>query len=208
VTLRRLVMVRHGQTDFNAEGRMQGHLDSQLTGLGLAQARRAAGVLSRYDPVRVISSDLTRAARTAEEIGQICGLPVKLDARLRETNLGRWQGLTPAQVEVEWPGALATWRSDPRWSPPEGESRVDVAARALPLVRELEQEFAVDRASTVLLCAHGGLIAALTCALLGLVPDSWTALGGLGNACWATVQRRSELTSGWRLTGYNVGVLD
>jgi glucosyl-3-phosphoglycerate phosphatase len=208
VTLRRLVMVRHGQTDFNAEGRMQGHLDSQLTELGLAQARRAAGVLSRYDPARVISSDLIRAARTAEEIGQICGLPVKLDARLRETNLGRWQGLTPAQVEVDWPGALATWRSDPTWSPPGGESRLDVAARALPLVRELEQEFGADRASTVLLCAHGGLIAALTCALLGLLPASWTALGGLGNGCWATVQRRSEPSSGWRLTGYNVGVLD
>lgn len=208
MTLRRLVMVRHGQTDFNAEGRMQGHLDSHLTELGLAQIRRAAPALARYDPVRLISSDLSRAARTAEEIGQLCGLPVKLDCRLRETHLGSWQGLTPAQVERDWPGALATWRSDPTWAPPGGESRVSVAARALPLVRELEKEFDADPPATVLLCAHGGLIAALTCALLGLVPANWMVLGGLGNGCWATVQRRSQPNSGWRLTGFNVGVLD
>jgi glucosyl-3-phosphoglycerate phosphatase len=208
VSLRRLVMVRHGQTDFNAEGRMQGHLDSQLTDLGLRQARRAAGALARYDPARLISSDLSRAARSAEEIGQVCGLPVKLDARLRETHLGQWQGMTPAQVELEWPGALATWRSDPTWSPPGGESRLAVAARAVPLVRELEQEFASDPPSTVLLCAHGGLITALTCALLGLAPASWTSLGGLANGCWVTVQRRSAPNSGWRLSGFNVGVLE
>ena len=208
MTLRRLVMVRHGQTDFNAEGRMQGHLDSQLTELGVAQVRRAAPLLARYDPVRLISSDLSRAARMAEEIGQVCGLPVKLDSRLRETHLGKWQGLTPAQVERDWPGALATWRSDPTWSPPGGESRAAVVTRALPLVRELEQEFDADPPSTVLLCAHGGLIAALTCALLGLASANWMALGGLGNGCWATVQRRSQPNSGWRLTGFNLGVLD
>jgi 2,3-bisphosphoglycerate-dependent phosphoglycerate mutase/probable phosphoglycerate mutase len=201
-------MVRHGQTDFNAEGRMQGHLDSQLTELGMTQARRAASVVARYDPVRLISSDLSRAARSADEIGQVCGLPVKLDARLRETDLGQWQGLTPAQVELDWPGALVTWRTDPTWSPPGGESRVAVAARAVPVVHELEREFASDPPSTVLLCAHGGLIAALTCALLGLVPATWMSLGGLGNGCWVTLQRRPTPASAWRLTGYNIGVLD
>jgi len=208
VTLRRLVLLRHGQTDFNAEGRMQGHLDSGLTELGVAQVRRAVPALVRLDPARLISSDLCRAVRSAEEIAQVSGLPVKLDPRLRETHLGDWQGLTPERVEADWPGALATWRADPTWSPPGGESRVAVAARALPLIDELDEEFAADPPSTVLLCAHGGLIAALTSALLGLEIASWTAMGGLGNACWVTVQRRRERGSGWRLTGYNVGVLD
>jgi len=208
VTLRRLVLVRHGQTDFNAEGRMQGHLDSELTEFGVAQVRRAAAVLARFDPARLISSDLSRAARSAEEIGLICGLAAKLDARLRETHLGEWQGLTPADVDARWPGALATWRADPTWSPPGGESRVAVAARAMPLIDELDQEFAADPPRTVLLCAHGGLITALSCALLGLQPPSWTALGGLGNARWVTVQRRAGPETRWRLTGFNVGLLD
>jgi broad specificity phosphatase PhoE len=208
VTLRRLVLVRHGETDFNAEGRMQGHLDSELTELGVSQVRRAAPALARFDPVRLISSDLSRAARSAEEIGLVCGLPVKLDARLRETHLGDWQGLTPEQVDLDWPGALATWRSDPTWSPPGGESRVAVAARARPLVDELDAEFASDPPSTVLLCAHGGLITALSCALLGLELASWTSLGGMGNANWVTLQRRSPPGSRWRMTRYNAGVLD
>ncbi|MBO0848648.1 MAG: histidine phosphatase family protein [Pseudonocardia sp.] len=208
MTLRRLVLVRHGETDFNAEGRMQGHLDSELTQVGLAQARRVAPALARFKPARLLSSDLSRAARTAEEIGLVCGLPVELDTRLRETHLGEWQGLTVAQVEVGWPGALDTWRADPTWSPPGGESRVAVAARAMPLVEQLAAEFAEEPPMTVLLCAHGGLISALTCALLGLDPASWTALGGLGNARWATVRRRPAPTAPWRLTSYNVGIPD
>ena len=207
MTLRRLVLVRHGQTDYNAEGRMQGHVDSELTARGVAQVRQVAPALAGFDPVRLISSDLSRAARSAEEIGLVCGLPVKLDARLRETHLGEWQGLTPEQVEQGWPGALATWRADPSWAPPGGESRVQVAARARPLVEELDREFADDPPSTVLLCAHGGLITALSCALLNLELPSWTALGGMGNACWVTLRRRSESGTRWRLTGFNVGVL-
>lgn len=208
MTLSRLLLVRHGETDFNAEGRMQGHLESDLTEFGLAQARRVARALVTFQPARLVSSDLSRAARTADEIGLACGLPVKLDPRLRETHLGDWQGLTVTEVEAAWPGALATWRADPTWSPPGGESRVQVAARAMPLVEELAEEFAADPPTTIVLCAHGGLISALTCALLGLEQASWTALGGLDNARWATVRRRSTPASRWRLTGYNVGVLE
>lgn len=208
MTLRRLVLVRHGQTDFNAEGRMQGQLDSTLTELGLAQARRAGPALAAYEPVRLISSDLTRAARSAEEIAPALGLPVKLDARLRETHLGRWQGLTADDVARDWPGALERWRNDPAWSPPGGESRVVVAARSLPVVDELDAECADDPPSTVLLCAHGGVITALSCALIRLEESSWMSLGGLGNACWVVLARRSEPDAPWRLTGFNVGVQD
>lgn len=208
MTLRRLVMVRHGQTDFNVEGRMQGHLESDLTALGLEQAYRTAQLLVGYQSVRLISSDLSRAARTAEQIGLAVGLPVTLDERLRETNLGKWQGFTADEVEVDWPGAVATWRSDPTWAPPGGESRVDVANRALPVVDELDRELAGDQPVTAMFCAHGGLISSLTCALIGLDPPGWVALAGLGNAHWSIVQRRAEPGSPWRLSGFDVGPID
>lgn len=206
MTLARLLFVRHGQTDFNAEGRMQGHLDSHLTELGLAQARAIGPTLAEQGPNLLLSSDLSRAARTADEIGQACGLPVKLDSRLRETDLGEWQGLTVAEVAEQWPGALDTWRADSSWAPPGGESRVTVAARAVPLIDELEREYAADPPTTVLLCSHGGVIAALVCALLGFDPVHWTAIGGLENARWASLRRRQRPGSKWRLTGYNLGI--
>jgi 2,3-bisphosphoglycerate-dependent phosphoglycerate mutase/probable phosphoglycerate mutase len=208
VTLRRLVLVRHGETDFNAEGRMQGQLESELTEKGRRQARTVGPLLARYQPARLTSSDLSRAVSTAEEIGHTIGLPVKLDARLRETHLGEWQGLTIRQVQAQWPADLERWRADPTWAPPGGESRVQVAGRALSVVTELEAEFSEGGLTTALLCAHGGLIAGLVCALIGLEEPSWTAIGGLGNARWAVVRRRQVPGSSWRLTGYDLGPLE
>lgn len=208
MTLRRLVLVRHGQTDFNAEGRMQGHRESELTELGLAQARATAPLLARYHAVRLLSSDLGRAVRTAEEIGSVIGLPITLDERLRETHLGKWQGMTPSEVEADWPGAIRQWQGDATWNPPSGESRVEVAARAVPVIHELERELADSEPSTAIICAHGGVIAALCCVLLGLDTAHWMTLGGLDNAHWAILRRRSVVGGFWRLTGFNVGPLD
>ncbi len=111
MTLRRMVLLRHGETDFNVEGRMQGHLDSRLTDAGRKQIRRAAPVLARLRPERLLSSDLQRAPETGDEVGAACGIPVKVDPRLRETHLGRWQGRTAAEIEESRPGAIAAWRS-------------------------------------------------------------------------------------------------
>jgi 2,3-bisphosphoglycerate-dependent phosphoglycerate mutase/probable phosphoglycerate mutase len=211
VTLRRLILLRHGQTDYNVAGRMQGHLDSILTDAGREQAVAAAPVLAALAPDRLISSDLRRAADTAEVVGQACGLPVKFDARLRETHLGRWQGRSVAEIERDEPGAISTWRSDPAWAPPGGESRVDVVLRSRPVVDELDEELADDPAEpaasseTVLLVAHGGLIAGLVSGLLDLPTAVWPAIGGLGNCRWAVLARRADHPR-WRLAGYNVGV--
>lgn len=210
MSLARLILVRHGETDFNVERRMQGHLESELTEFGRTQIRAAAPVLAAYRPARLLSSDLSRAARTADEVGEVCGLPVKLDSRLRETHLGQWQGLTLAEVEAGWPGALAVWRGDPTVSPPGGESRVAVAARVGPLVAELVEELtdeldpgeASAPADTVLLFSHGGLIASLSCALMGLSVASWMALTGPGNCRWTVLRRRAGQ---WRLICHNVG---
>src|SRR5690606_37029703 len=105
VRVRRLVMLRHGQTEYNADSRMQGQLDSQLTDLGRAQAVAAAEVLAKRQPLLIVSSDLHRAYDTAVTLGERTGLPVHVDTRLRETHLGEWQGLTHHQVDAKAPGA-------------------------------------------------------------------------------------------------------
>jgi 2,3-bisphosphoglycerate-dependent phosphoglycerate mutase/probable phosphoglycerate mutase len=206
VSLRRLILLRHGQTDYNVTGRMQGHLDSILTTLGHEQAAVAAPVLAALGPDRVLSSDLRRAVDTAEVVGAACGLPVKFDARLRETHLGDWQGRTVADIDRDYPGAITAWRSDPTWAPPGGESRVDVVARARPVVDELDAEFAdsATESSSVLLVAHGGLIAGLVTGLMELPTEVWPSFGGLGNCRWAVLARRADHPR-WRLAGYNVG---
>jgi glucosyl-3-phosphoglycerate phosphatase len=187
--VRRLVMLRHGQTDFNLGSRMQGQLDTDLSELGRAQAVAAAEVLGKLQPLRIVSSDLRRAYHTAVMLGEHTGLHVQVDQRLRETHLGDWQGLTHTEVDAEAPGARLAWREDATWAPHGGESRVDVAARSVPLVAELvsgEPEWgdAAEPDRPVVLVAHGGLIAALSAAVLKLPVANWPILGGMGNCSW------------------------
>lgn len=201
MTLSRLVLWRHGETDYNAGRRMQGHLDSVLTPVGRAQARRAAPVLAAFEPQLLLTSDLRRAADTAAELATAVGLAPASDPRLRETHLGQWQGLSHDEVDQTWPGARLAWRRDPLWAPPGGESRVEVAARARALVSELD----AGAAERVVLCTHGGLIASLVASLLLLPLANWPALGGIGNCCWSVLERPSP-DSLWRLVAYNAGL--
>ncbi|ORB04435.1 histidine phosphatase family protein [Mycolicibacter minnesotensis] len=187
--VRRLILLRHGQTEFNAGSRMQGQLDTVLSDLGRAQAEAAAEVLRKRHPLLIVSSDLWRAYDTATVLAEHNGLQVRVDTRLRETHLGDWQGLTHDEVDATAPGARLAWRDDARWAPHGGESRIDVAERSVPLVQELvagEPEWGrADHADQpVVLVAHGGLIAALTAALLRLPVENWPALGGMANASW------------------------
>ncbi len=210
--VRRLVMLRHGQTEYNAGSRMQGQLDTDLTDLGRDQAVAAAEVLAKRQPLVIVSSDLRRALDTAVCLGERSGMPVVVDTRLRETHLGDWQGKTHLEVDAVAPGARLAWRDNARWAPHGGESRVDVAARSMPLVAELiaaQTEWAVDEPERpVVLVAHGGLIAALTAALLGLPVDNWPILGGMGNCSWVQLSGHSETDAAaedirWRLDVWN-----
>jgi 2,3-bisphosphoglycerate-dependent phosphoglycerate mutase/probable phosphoglycerate mutase len=202
VSLKRLVLWRHGETDYNAAGRMQGHLDSALTPVGWNQARFAVPALARFSPDLVIASDLRRATDTATVLTEAIGVPLRIDKRLRETHLGEWQGLTGQQVDERSPGDRDRWRIDARWAPPGGESRVDVAERAAEVVADLLRP-EVDPGETVLLAAHGGLITALTARLLDLPIDRWPMLGGIANCHWVELSRRD---GGWRLYAYNAGM--
>jgi probable phosphoglycerate mutase len=214
--VRRLVMLRHGQTGYNATNRMQGQLDTELSDLGRDQAVAAAEVLAKRQPLAIVSSDLRRALDTAVALGERSGQAVLVDTRLRETHLGDWQGMTHLEVDAAAPGARLAWRDDARWAPHGGESRVDVAARSMPLVSELideQTEWGLDQRGDdperpVVLVTHGGLIAALTAALLGLPVDNWPALGGMGNASWVQLSGHSQPDAGlddirWRLDVWN-----
>jgi probable phosphoglycerate mutase len=205
-------MLRHGQTEYNAGSRMQGQLDTELSDLGRAQAISAAEVLAKRQPLLIVSSDLRRALDTALALGDQAGLPVTTDTRLRETHLGDWQGMTHLEVDVIAPGARLAWRDDARWAPHGGESRVDVARRSLPLVEELvagQADWGVDAPDRpVVLVAHGGLIAALTGAVLGVPVDNWPIFGGMGNASWVQLTGHSEPEAAfsdirWRLDVWN-----
>lgn len=201
MTLRRLVLWRHGETDYNAAGRMQGHLDSALTQVGWNQARFAVPALARFQPDLIIASDLRRATDTATVLAESIGVPLRIDKRLRETHLGEWQGLTGAEVDERSPGERERWRLDSTWAPPGGESRVDVADRAVEVVADLRT--AEEPSETVLLAAHGGLILALTARLVGLPVASWPVLGGIGNCHWVELGLRD---GAWRLHAYNAGM--
>ena len=196
MSLQRLVLWRHGETDFNAAQRMQGQLDSQLTATGLGQARRAAPVLAALQPDVLMTSDLSRAADTAAVLAAEMGLPLRMDKRLRETHLGQWQGMTHAEVEAVFPGGIQSWRRDPRCAPPGGESRVEVAARAVEVVGELD----AAGHETAVLCTHGGLIAGLTPLLLELPVAGWPVFAGISNCHWTVLLRSG---SRWRLQSYN-----
>src|ERR1700687_288726 len=191
-----LVMLRHGQTDYNAGSRMQGQLDTELSDLGRDQAVAAAEVLAKRQPLVIVSSDLRRALDTAVALGERSGLPVLVDTRLRETHLGDWQGLTHLEVDAAAPGARLAWRGQGPWGADGGGKRRAAAGGLLELVAAQTEWGVDDPERPVVLVAHGGLIAALTAALLALPVDNWPALGGMGNASWVQLSGHSQ-TDGW-----------
>jgi broad specificity phosphatase PhoE len=147
-----LLVVRHGQSEWNASGRWQGQADPPLDRAGQLQAAAAAEVLGTFDAVW--ASDLQRATLTARIIAELLGIgPVQIDPRLRETDVGPWQGLTRVEVEAGWPGYLAERRR------PDGFEPYDLAAARLQSA--LSDIAAEHPGGQVLVITHGGVIRAL-----------------------------------------------
>lgn len=122
--VRTLILLRHGQTEWNATDRMQGQIDTDLTELGRRQAKEAARELVSRNAIAIVSSDLRRAFDTASALAEHTTVPVVKDARLRETDLGDWEGLTHLDVDADYPGARVAWRLDATYTPPGGESKL------------------------------------------------------------------------------------
>ena len=153
----RVIVVRHGQTEWNVAARIQGQGDSELTEEGRAQARSIAGRLAREPFDVLVSSDLGRAAATAEHIAKRCGKPIVLDARLRERHFGVGEGMTYEEVDRAYPGAFARIRNvDPDFVIPGGESRRQFHERVRAAFDSIAQAHA---GRTVVVVTHGGALA-------------------------------------------------
>lgn len=196
--LDRLILWRHGRTEWNASGRFQGQRDTALDKTGLAQAREAAPYLAAENPTAIVASDLQRADHTAQTLAAVTGLPVRHDPRLRETSLGGWEGLDRAEAAAAFPAEFADWQSGVQPNPGNGETALVVAARTFELVEELVG----TESGTVVLVAHGGSLKALTCRLMGLPEDTWSLIAPLRNCHW-TEMRRTDAGQ-WRLQGHNI----
>lgn len=206
MTAQRLVVWRHGRTEWNATGRFQGQADIELDDLGQAQAKAAAQILAGYAPVQIVASDLLRAQATAAALAEVTGLPVSLDARLREIHVGSWEGLTGPE----------TWKSDPELADrlaagedvrrsPTGERVAEVAERVAEAFTEIVD--AAPRGSTVVATMHGMSARVGIARFLGLPPELWNRLGGLDNCAWATLTRHRS-GGFWRAQEYNVSGFD
>lgn len=161
----RLILVRHGMTEWNNEFRYQGHADINLNEEGFRQAEALREKLAGEKLAAVYSSDLSRAYNTAVVIVAPHGLPVQVCPDLREINFGAWEGLTYYDIEKNYPEQLKIWRQTPHLlQVPEGET--------FPLIRDkacacAEKIIAKHMDETVLIVTHGGTIAAMICGLLG-----------------------------------------
>lgn len=192
-----LIAVRHGETAWNRETRIQGQLDIPLNALGQAQAQRVAQALSGELVHAVYASDLSRARQTAEAIAAGLGLPVRLDAGLRERAFGVFEGLTWAEIESAWPAESQRWRRrDPDFGAPGGEVLQDFYQRCVGSVARLAQR---HPGQTVVIVAHGGVLDCLYRAGARVelqAARSWV----LGNA---TINRLIHSPQGFNLVGWN-----
>ena len=197
----RLVIWRHGQTDWNIENRFQGHSDIPLNSVGHYQAEHAAKILEAMGATRIIASDLIRAQQTAEKLSALTGLPVETDARLRETNGGNWEGKTGSENRANDSARFIGWISGDDGPAGEiGERRSEVALRAEAAAQDALQ----SAEGTVVFVTHGGTARCLLGKLLGLNFADWSSLGGLSNAQWSVLEY-SKYLNRWTLSEHNAG---
>jgi broad specificity phosphatase PhoE len=209
-TARRLVVVRHGETLDNAAGIWQGLKDSELSPVGLAQADKAAPAVAAYQPELLVASDLARARVTAERVGEAAGMPVRLDPRLREIDVGEWQGVTTAEVRNRDPELLAAMgRGEDIRRGHTGETVAELAARVRAALDDVIAELSPGRVAVVV--CHGVAARAGVASLVGLDQmQALQVLWGLENCHWAVLAEAS-LVSGapvpprWRIDAWNLG---
>jgi len=197
---RSLLLLRHGQTAWNLEQRIQGHTDSQLDELGHDQARAAAKEIAALRPARIWSSDLSRAAATAAYLGEACGLTPVPDARLREYALGARESLTHDEYAAAHADEYARFLKGDFDVVPGSEKTPAVTDRMTAALRDLLIATAPGELSVAV--SHGASLRVAVAAMLGWVPAQALTLGALGNACWA-ILAESSATGELRLAAYN-----
>ena len=197
----RLVLWRHGQTDYNVAGKVQGRVDIPLNEAGRAQAASAAPGLAALRPTAIVSSPLRRARQTAEALSAVTGVDVRIDHGLVERSFGMWEGLGRARIEEGWPEQFAVWRAG---GDPAGVGVETRAAAAARVGAALERIAAAVGEATVVVVAHGAAITLGATRLLGLDPSAWFGLRGLDNCRYAVLSSTAR-SPGWRLERWNSG---
>lgn len=193
----RIIAIRHGETAWNVDTRLQGHLDIELNPTGRDQARRLAQALAHESINAIYSSDLLRAWETACAIASATGGPLAAHRGLRERGFGVFQGKTYAEIEAAWPEQSRRWRQrDPHWAPEGGESLLAVRERINATACELA---ARHLGQQIVLVAHGGVLDALYRTATGQdvqAPRTWQ----LGNAA---INRLLWTPEGMTLVGWS-----
>jgi probable phosphoglycerate mutase len=153
----RIIAVRHGETAWNVDARIQGQLDIGLNDTGRWQARRVGEALAAEQITAVYSSDLGRAHETAQAVAQVTGVPVVADEGLRERSFGIFEGKTFDEIHETWPDHAHNWRKRiPEWQPPDGgESLLELRER---VTRTMEELAARHPGEQIVVVAHGGVL--------------------------------------------------
>jgi probable phosphoglycerate mutase len=194
----RLIVWRHGNTDWNADERVQGQTDTPLNALGRQQAADAARVLLAMRPEAIVASDLVRASDTAAALASISGLTVSYDKRLRERFFGAWQGLTMADVAVQRPEEYARWKAG-RPVGADVETLDDLGSRVASALQA-----AAGLGDTVVVATHGAAARQGVGHLLGWPPATLRTLLPMQNCHWIDLTHREP--RGWAMAAFNVGL--
>lgn len=199
----RIIAIRHGQTAWNAELRMQGQLDTALDARGRWQAQQLVRALAHEAVDAIVASDLSRAVATATPLAEAMGLRVQREPGLRERRFGVFEGFTYADIERQWPDEIARWRvRDPTFAPPRGERLSEFYERCVDVASRLA---ARHGGRTVVWVTHGGVLDCLHRAATRIAldaPRTWT----LDNA---SINRLLHTDQGLMLVGWgDTGHLD
>jgi broad specificity phosphatase PhoE len=185
----RLILIRHGETEWNLQERAMGHLDSPLSSLGQFQAQRLAERCTKTHFDALYSSDLGRAAATAQAIADRSVREITFDSRLRERAMGIFQGLTTPEMEAQFPNERAAYsKAGAAYVIPSGESANQTIERALLCIEEIAGRHV---GQTVLIVTHGGVLMGLFESVLGLPFGSARRYRRL-NAAWNVFSRDSD----------------
>ncbi|WP_433828853.1 histidine phosphatase family protein [Actinoplanes sp. CA-015351] len=195
----RLIVWRHGNTDWNAAGRVQGQTDVPLNDLGRRQAAEAATLLAALAPDAIVASDLRRASDTAAALAALTGQQVGYDERLRERFFGVWQGLTTAEVAEQRPDEYARWKAGNDVVGGDVETLDDLGKRVADGFQD-----AARLGSLVVVATHGAAARQGIGHLLGWPIEQVRTLRALQNCHW--VELTQDGSRGWQLAAYNVGV--
>jgi len=161
-----IVLVRHGATDWNLQGRCQGVTDRELSEVGVRQAEQIAALLSSESIQAIYSSDLRRARQTADLISQPHNLPVLIEENIRELNHGALEGLTFNEIKQSYSEFLARWRTEPaEIQVPGGEKLTDVAERAWEGVARIAERHVA--AESIVVVSHNFPILGIVCRVTG-----------------------------------------